>query len=97
MILCRFADQTAVQLPPERRLIGMNFCSCCVNHPSNGFNLLHKERRRTFTNGALSKYIQITVEKFKFHYISPLAVLSLLDIEMFFFFQNHQYEEWGKR
>lgn len=22
MILCRFADQTAVQLPPERRLIG---------------------------------------------------------------------------
>ncbi|XP_071664317.1 glutathione S-transferase C-terminal domain-containing protein isoform X1 [Patagioenas fasciata] len=32
MILCRFADQTAVQLPPERRLIGMNFCSCCVNY-----------------------------------------------------------------
>lgn len=23
MILCRFADQTAVQLPPQRRLIGM--------------------------------------------------------------------------
>ncbi|CAL1601274.1 unnamed protein product [Knipowitschia caucasica] len=22
MILCRFADQTAVQLPPDRRLIG---------------------------------------------------------------------------
>lgn len=22
MILCRFADQTAVQLPPERRIIG---------------------------------------------------------------------------
>lgn len=22
MVLCRFADQTAVQLPPERRLIG---------------------------------------------------------------------------
>lgn len=22
MLLCRFADQTAVQLPPERRLIG---------------------------------------------------------------------------
>lgn len=25
MILCRFADQTAVQLPPQRRLIGMCF------------------------------------------------------------------------
>lgn len=23
MVLCRFADQTAVQLPPERRRIGM--------------------------------------------------------------------------
>lgn len=67
MILCRFADQTAVQLPPERRLIGMN---------------------RTFMNGAC---LQIILEKFKFCHISPLAVLFCA-IEMFFFFQNHQYE-----
>lgn len=79
MILCRFADQTAVQLPPERRLIGMNFCSYCVNHPSNGFTLIHNKRSRTsFMNGALSRCLQITVEKFKFHHISPLAVLFLL-------------------
>uniref|UniRef100_A0A667XR46 Glutathione S-transferase C-terminal domain-containing protein n=1 Tax=Myripristis murdjan TaxID=586833 RepID=A0A667XR46_9TELE len=30
MILCRFADQTAVQLPPERRLIGKQ-CMCLVD------------------------------------------------------------------
>lgn len=66
MILCRFADQTAVQLPPERRLIGMNFCSCCVNHPSDGFTLIHKGRNRTFMNGALSRCLQITVKKLAF-------------------------------
>ncbi|XP_016079106.1 PREDICTED: glutathione S-transferase C-terminal domain-containing protein [Miniopterus natalensis] len=30
MILCRFADQTAVQLPPQRRLIGKQ-CMCLVD------------------------------------------------------------------
>ncbi|XP_003515597.3 glutathione S-transferase C-terminal domain-containing protein isoform X1 [Cricetulus griseus] len=30
MILCRFADQTAVQLPPQRRLIGKK-CMCLVD------------------------------------------------------------------
>lgn len=30
MILCRFADQTAVQLPPKRRLIGKQ-CMCLVD------------------------------------------------------------------
>lgn len=30
MILCRFADQTAVQLPSERRQIGMLFCRTAV-------------------------------------------------------------------
>lgn len=78
MILCRFADQTAVQLPPERRLIGMNFCSCSVNHPSNAFTLIHNKSSRTFINGALSRCLQITVEKFKFRHISPLAVLFFL-------------------
>lgn len=78
MILCRFADQTAVQLPPERRQIGMNFCSCCVNHPSNGFTLIQKGRIRTFMNGTLSRCLQITVEKFKFRHISHFAVPFLL-------------------
>ncbi|XP_075400080.1 glutathione S-transferase C-terminal domain-containing protein [Tenrec ecaudatus] len=30
MILCRFADQTAIQLPPQRRLIGKQ-CMCLVD------------------------------------------------------------------
>uniref|UniRef100_A0A452RKH8 Glutathione S-transferase C-terminal domain-containing protein n=1 Tax=Ursus americanus TaxID=9643 RepID=A0A452RKH8_URSAM len=30
MILCRFADQTAVQLPPQRRLVGKQ-CMCLVD------------------------------------------------------------------
>lgn len=91
MILCRFAGQTAVQLPPERRLIGMNFCSCCVNHLSDGFTLIHKGRNGTFMNGALSRCLQITLEKYKCHHISPLAVLFYA-IETLFLFQNHQYE-----
>lgn len=48
MILCRFADQTAVQLPPERRLIGMNFCSCCVNYLSNEFTLMYKGKSNVY-------------------------------------------------
>lgn len=47
MVLCRFADQTAVQLPPERRLIGMNICiigmNSCVTYLSNEFTLTIKE------------------------------------------------------
>lgn len=48
MVLCRFADQTAVQLPPERRLIGMNFCSCCVNYLNNEFTLIYKGKSNTY-------------------------------------------------
>lgn len=91
MILCRFADQTAVQLPPERRLIGMNFCSCCVNYLSNDFTLIYKGRSSTFMNRALSCCLHITLEKFEFLYILPLAVLNY-GMETLFFFQNCQYE-----
>lgn len=69
----------------------MNFCSCCVNHLSDGFTLIHKGRNGTFMNGALSRCLQITLEKYKCHHISPLAVLFYA-IETLFLFQNHQYE-----
>lgn len=93
-MLCRFADQTAVQLPPERRLIGMNFCSCCVNYLSNDFTLIYKGRSSTFMNRALSCCLHITLEKFEFLHISPLAVLSY-GMETLFFCQNYQYEIEG--
>lgn len=53
MILCRFADQTAVHLPPDRKLIGMNFYSYYLKHFSKVFTLLYRGINSAVKSGFL--------------------------------------------
>ncbi|KAB1282311.1 Glutathione S-transferase C-terminal domain-containing protein, partial [Camelus dromedarius] len=70
MILCRFADQTAVQLPPQRRLIGM--CS----HRANVELIMYKNPLRIeiapFAEGCLM---------IPFYCISGKQCMCLVDLD----------------
>lgn len=80
MILCRFADQTAVHLPPERKLIGMNFYSCYLNYFSKVFALLYQGINSAVKSGFL--------------HILLLAILNY-GIKTVFFVPDYQCELEG--
>lgn len=69
MILCRFADQTAVQLPPERRLIGRTLLKTPQSsfRSSLGSSLTHFNPKPCFlwcvANGVIQENAAGLVEK----------------------------------
>lgn len=57
MILCRFADQTAVQLPPQRRLIGMCFPGAAVDQ------ITYRVPRNDGTDSVWEKLLRLSTGK----------------------------------